>query len=179
MVAIVMSLLVALSSHGAATTNHAATSQKTASAVRSTNFPIRGVVVAGKSIGTITLGMTQAQVRAHWGRSYEVCSFCKKTVTWFYEYKGGEPLGAAVKFLKGKVVSVFTLGSPAGWGLKGLMMGDPVTNVYNLFGNTGSAQCIGYDALTVKIGASTMSFYAAAGVIYGYALTGPSESVCQ
>ena len=49
---------------------------------------------------------------------------------------------------------MFTLGSPAGWGVKGVMMGDPVSNVYNLFGNTGSASCIGYDALTIRIGPS-------------------------
>ena len=48
------------------------------------------------------------------------------------------------------------------------MMGDPVSNVYNLFGNTGNANCIGYSALTVNIGGAVTSFYSASGVIYGY-----------
>ena len=74
---------------------------------------------------------------------------------------------------------MFTLGSPKGWGTKGVMMFDPVSNVYNLFGNTGDAQCIGFDALTVRIGGSTMSFYTASGVIYGYALTSASQPACQ
>jgi hypothetical protein len=79
----------------------------------------------------------------------------------------------------GVSISVFTLGSPAGWGLKGVMMGDPVSNVYNLFGSPGSANCIGYNALTVRIGQTTTSFYSSAGTIYGFALTAPSESPCQ
>jgi hypothetical protein len=79
----------------------------------------------------------------------------------------------------GTVVAVFTLGSPLGWGLKGVMMYDPVSNVYNLYGNPGTANCIGYSALTVKIGDSTTSFYSSSGVIYGFALTAASQSPCQ
>jgi hypothetical protein len=147
-------------------------------AAHSTGFPSKGKVVPGKTIGGVGLTDTTLTVVHKWGRNYKVCTYCKKQ-TWFYEYPTGEPLGAAVKFEKGKVVSVFTLGSPAGWGVKGVMMGDPVSNVYNLFGNTGSVSCIGYDALTIKIGASTMSFYTTGGTIYGFALTGPTEPVCQ
>ena len=147
-------------------------------AAHSTAFPVKGKVVPGKTIGGVGLTDTTTTVQMKWGRNYKVCSYCKK-LTWFYMYPAGEPLGAAVKFEKGKVVSVFTLGSPAGWGVKGVMMGDPVSNVYNLFGNTGSASCIGYDALTVRIGTGTMSFYTTGGTIYGFALTGPTESVCQ
>ena len=145
---------------------------------RNTGFPVKGVVVPGKTIGGVGLTDTTLTVVHKWGRNYKVCPYCKK-VTWFYEYPTGEPLGAAVKFEKGKVVSVFTLGSPAGWGVKGVMMGDPVSNVYNLFGNTGSVSCIGYDALTIRIGRNTMSFYTTGGTIYGFALTGPTERPCQ
>jgi hypothetical protein len=181
-----------------------------AAGAQSTNFPVKGVVVPGHSIGGITLGMTESQVEQHWGHSFFVCTKCGPNLVWLYEYPGAEPLGAAIKFNvpasggvtaasttktgsktttttaappkinpAAKVVAVFTLGSPTGWGTKGAMMFDPVSNVYNLFGNTGDAQCIGYDALTVRIGASTMSFYTASGVIYGYALTAPSQSPCQ
>jgi len=147
-------------------------------AAHNTGFPTRGVVVPGKTIGGVGLTDTTLTVTHKWGRNYKVCTYCKK-VTWFYEYPTGEPLGAAVKFEKGKVVSVFTLGSPAGWGVKGVMMGDPVSNVYNLFGHSGSVSCIGYDALTIRIGGSTMSFYTTGGTIYGFALTGPTERPCQ
>ena len=141
-------------------------------------FPAKGKIVPGKTIGGVGLTDTTTSVQHKWGKATKVCSYCKK-LTWFYMYPTGEPLGAAVKFEQGKVVSVFTLGSPAGWGVKGVMMGDPASNVYNLFGNTGSASCIGYDALTVRIGSGTMSFYTTGGTIYGFALTGPTESVCQ
>jgi hypothetical protein len=176
---------------------------------RSTNFPSKGLVVPGRSIGGIALGMTEQQVEQHWGHGFYVCGKCGRNLVWLYEYPGSEPLGAAIKFgvpagvapttpaktassktttttspppklnPAAKVVAVFTLGSPLGWGTKGAMMFDPVSNVYSLFGNTGDTQCIGYDALTVRIGGSTMSFYSASGVIYGYALTAPSQSPCQ
>jgi hypothetical protein len=141
-------------------------------------FPSKGKVVPGRTIAGVGLADTMTTVLHKWGRNYRVCTYCKKP-TWFYMYPTGEPLGAGVKFDKGKVVSVFTLGSPAGWGVKGVMMGDPVSNVYNLFGNTGSVSCIGYDALTVKVGTGTMSFYTTGGTIYGFALTGPTEPACQ
>ena len=176
-------------------------------AAQSTNFPSKGLVVPGRSIGGITLGMTEAQVEQRWGHLFAVCTKCGSNLVWLFEYPGSEPLGAAIKFgvpatsgaaltpstksgsqtttgppkldPAAKVVAVFTLGSPAGWGTKGAMMGDPIANVYNLFGNAGDARCIGFDALTVRIGAGTMSFYTSSGVIYGYALTARSESPCQ
>ena len=168
MLAVFMSVVVALTSHAHASQTHA------------TNFPTRGKVVPGRNIGGISLGMTQTQVKAHWGGNYVIGPYTGKGyTTWLYEYKGSEPLGAAVKFQGTKVVAVFTLGSPAGWGLSGAMMGDPISNVYNIFGSTGQANCIGYDALTVRVGTATTSFYSAAGVIYGYALTSQTQSACQ
>jgi hypothetical protein len=163
MLAVVLSAVLALSSHGSA---HAAA------------FPVRGLVVPGKSIGGVKLGETTTAVQAQWGKRYYVCSYCDK-LTWLYEYQTGEPLGAAVTFVNNKVVAVFTLGSPAGWGEKGLMMGDPISNVYAVFSATANKQCIGYTALTVREGAATTSFYSASGVVYGYALTAPSEPTCQ
>jgi hypothetical protein len=169
MLALVMSVLALATSHHSAAQAH------------STGFPTRGVVVPGKTIGGVGIGMTQPQVRARWGRNYTLyCETCSTTdAVWLYEYKGSEPLGAAVRFQNGKVVAVFTLGSPAGWGLQGAMMGDPVSNVYNLYGTVNDKNCIGYDALTVRIGNSVTSFYSAAGVIYGYALTSATQTPCQ
>ena len=166
MVGFVLSLVLALTSHSGA------------GQARATNFPIRGVVVPGKTIGGVGIGLTEKAVRARWGRNYALCKSCSLP-TWLYEYQGGEPLGAAVKFRNDRVVAVFTLGSPAGWGLKGVMMGDPVSNVYALFPNTGDANCIGYNALTVRLDGDTTSFYSASGVIYGYALTARSQPPCQ
>ena len=260
MLALVFSVLVAAVSHGATTSTHAV------AATRSTNFPSRGIVVPGQTIGGIGIGMSQDEVRARWGNNFSICQSCGKSLVWLYVYPGAEPLGAAVKFnvpspesggspaakaavkaekaadtaqtletkaetaaaLAAKVaaskhtvaakaaaakaaaaadaasanaraaeaaaakalalastpkggisIAVFTLGSPVGWGLKGVMMGDPVSNVYNLYGSPGTSNCIGYDALTVRIGQTTTSFYSAGGTIYGFALTAASESPCQ
>jgi hypothetical protein len=186
-----------------AATAFAALALAAGASARTTNFPARGIVVPGQSIGGITLGMTELQVQQRWGHNFSICHKCGSNLVWLYEYPGSEPLGAAIKFSvpeassvkvtttgktttvtpvpnpAAKVIAVFTLGSPVGWGTKGAMMFDPVSNVYNLFGNTGDSQCIGYDALTVRIGQSTMSFYTASGVIYGYALTAPTQSPCQ
>jgi hypothetical protein len=169
MVALVVSAVLALVSHTAAMP-----AAKLA-------FPTKGIVVPGKTIGGIGLGMTEAQVKLRWGSNFVVCQGCDpKLAVWLFEYRGPEPLGAAVKFsTTGKVVAVFTLGSPVGWGVKGVMMGDPVSNVYNLFDNPGDANCIGYSALTVNGGGVVTSFYSASGVIYGYALTAPTQSPCQ
>jgi hypothetical protein len=142
------------------------------------SFPTRGKVVLGTSIAGIKLGETQTAVKSAWGPKYDLCTQCKDQ-TWLYEYQGGEPLGAAVRFEKSKVVAVFTLGSPAGWGTKGLMMGDPLANIYSVYANINDVHCIGYDALTVKVPAGTMAFYSAAGVIYGYALTAGKLTPCQ
>ena len=254
MLALVMSVLLAGMSHGTASSAHAS------------NFPTRGIVVPGQSIGGVGVGMSQDQVKARWGGNYRVCQNCGKNLVWLYVYPGAEPLGAAVKFnvpspesggspaakaavkaekaadlaqtletklgaaavlaaktakarpsvatkaaaakaaaaantaaanartaeaaaakavaaasaaTGGTSVAVFTLGSPAGWGLKGVMMGDPVSNIYNLYGSPSTINCIGYDALTVRIGQTTTAFYSAGGTIYGFALTAGSESPCQ
>lgn len=153
----------------------------TAQSSAGASLPSRGVVVAGESIAGVRLGMTELAVRKAWGSRYKPCEACGPLVTWLYTFPGAEPLGAAVKFaVNGRVAAVFTLGSPKGWGIKGLMMGDPVTNVYNLFGSSPTQiNCIGYSALSVQIGAARMSFYSSSGVIYGYALTAASQPVCQ
>lgn len=180
------------------------------SGATATLFPSRGIVVPGQSIAGLTVGMTEAQVAAKWGHGYEICVSCGKQLVWLYEYKGSEPLGAAVKFdapapkgstntksVKGiapsgnllgaatppgnsKVIAIFTLGSPTGWGIPGKVQTfGPITDVYNVYGNLGTVQCIGYVALTAKVGQNTFSFYTSSGVIYGFALTGPKEPPCQ
>ena len=117
--------------------------------------------------------------RPLWGHNYVTCKYCTDT-TWLYEYQSGEPLGAAVRFQKNKVVAVFSLGSPAGWKTnKGLYMGDPIANVYTFYPRTGTTRCIGFDAITTKTGKSVTAFYSSAGVIYGFAMVTPTMTVCQ
>jgi hypothetical protein len=168
MVAFVLSIALALGSHSS---HHQARA--------TAHFPIRGVIVPGVSFAGIKLGDTEQRVRALWGSNFDTCGYCKDT-TWLYEYRGGEPLGAAVRFEKNKLVAVFSLGSPAGWRTdKGLYMGDPIANVYQYYSSTGTTRCIGFDAITAKTGKSVTAFYSAAGVIYGFAMVIPGMTVCQ
>jgi hypothetical protein len=167
MAALVLSIALALTPHSG---SHAA---------RATTFPTRGIFIPGVSLAGVKIGDTQARVRKLWGSKYKTCPYCTD-ITWLYEYRTGEPLGAAARFEQGRVVAVFTLGSPAGWKTdKGLAMGDGISDVYDFFDNTGFKRCIGFDAITAQTGKVTTAFYSAAGVVYGFALVIPGMTVCQ
>ena len=143
-------------------------------------LPVRGVFIPGKSLAGISIGMTQAQVRALWGNKFKVCAQCT-SLTWNYIYPFGEPLGAAVKFDKSKkVVALYTLGSPAGWHTaEGLIVGEEVDKVNTLYGKTGWTACIGYGAMTLQKGAINTAVYTTGAVVYGFAMTANKEPICQ
>ena len=168
MVALVLSIALALAPHSG---SHAA---------RATgNLPSRGLFIPGVSLAGVKIGDTMTRVKAVWGPRYKTCPYCTD-VTWLFEYRSGEPLGAAARFENKRVVAVFTLGSPAGWKTdKGLKMGDGIASVYTFFPNNGFKRCIGFDAVTARTGNVTSAFYSAAGVIYGFAMVIPSMTVCQ
>jgi hypothetical protein len=52
---------------------------------REAALPIRGVLVAGQSLGGVSLGDTTADVKAKWGSDYKLCRGCPLT-TWFFTY---------------------------------------------------------------------------------------------
>jgi hypothetical protein len=167
MVAFVLSAALALFAH---TGSHA---------VARGHLPMRGVVIPGVSLAGIRIGDTEQHVREVWGSNFVTCKYCSDP-TWLYEYESGEPLGTAARFQKGKVVAVFTLGSPAGWRTnKGLYIGDPISNAYQFFSRTGATRCIGFDAITMRQGNVVTAIYSSAGVVYGFALVTPAMTVCQ
>jgi len=148
------------------------------------SLPVDGVLAPGKSLGGIRIGQTAAQVIKAWGRNYKVCpkTDCKgAAVVWYYIYSHGDPLGAAVRFRNGKVVAVFTLGSPAGWHTaQGLLVGDSVERANQLYGQLGWSVCIGYGAMTMRNGTNTVtSIFTTGEAIYGFAITKPGETICQ
>lgn len=164
MVALVLSVALALASHSGAANGH---------------FPTEGVIIPGVSFAGVQLGDSPQRVRTVWGNNFKICKYCTDA-TWLYMYKGEEPLGAAVRFQNNRVAAVFSLGSPAGWKTKqGLYMGDSIQSVYDYYPNTGTTRCIGFDAVTARTGDSITAFYSAAGVIYGFAMVVPSMTVCQ
>lgn len=145
----------------------------------SPGLPERGVLAPGKSLGGIELGQTAAQVRARWGTRSTLCSVCRRT-TWLYSYRGSATTGAAVSFRGGRVSTVFTLGVPRGWRTdRGVALGDPATKVQAVYGALPWSRCIGYGAVSIRRAGVVASIYTYGDSVYGFALTLPSEPVCQ
>jgi hypothetical protein len=156
--------------------------------------PQHGIFVVEKTLGGVGLGYTQAQVKQHWGSQYTLCTskpLCSaKAPVWIFVPPIGEPLGVGVRFRNGKTAAVFTLGTPGvntlsagglgGWKTKeGLSMFDPVTTIYSDYpAATISTQCVLYNALSMRAGNVTSSFYISSGTVYGFALTAANEPIC-
>ena len=141
--------------------------------------PAQGVLVPGKSLGGIELGSTRATVRARWGSRYSLCAACKRT-TWLYTYRASPTAGAAVVFQDGRVAAVFTLGVPRGWRTsRGVALGDPADKVHSVYGSLPWSRCIGYGAVSIRRTGAVASIYTYGDSVYGFALTLPSEPVCQ
>jgi hypothetical protein len=143
-------------------------------------LPTRGTLAPGVSLAGVRIGDSIAKVKKLWGSNYKVCPDCKGTY-WYYIYPTGEPLGAAVKFSKtGKVIAAFTLGSPSGWRTReGLLMGEQIDKVAELYGSLPWHVCIGYGAMSMRNGNTLTSIYTTGLAVYGFAITAPAEPVCQ
>ena len=173
-VALLLSLALALTPHAYAQN------------ARASKLPAHGIFFVGVKLAGVKLGFTQTQVTTVLGKNYTLCTpansgnLCKEPVM-LYEYARGEPLGLAVRLHKGKVGAVFTLGAVPGWKtVEGLKIYDAVTNIYKLYpAATTYTKCVGFEALSMKKGSVTSSFYTASGVVYGFALTAATEKVCQ
>src|SRR5687767_8268793 len=76
--------------------------------------PGAGVLVPGRSLGGLRLGMTLAQVEAAWGRAYGRCRSCARP-TLFFNLYAHRPEGAGVELRRGRVSTVFTLWAPGAW----------------------------------------------------------------
>jgi hypothetical protein len=142
-------------------------------------LPAQGVLAPGKHLGGVELGDTQREVRARWGSRYTLCAVCKRP-TWLYTYPARSSAGAAVSFRTGRVVAVFTLGVPRGWRTsRGVALGDPAEKVLRVYGVLPWSRCIGYGAVSIRRPGVVSSIYTFGESVYGFALTLPSEPVCQ
>jgi hypothetical protein len=148
-------------------------------------LPAQGVLTPGVSLAGVHIGDTMSAVMQRWGRQYRICpqNQCKGSDTvWFYVYRTGEPLGAAVRFSKaGKVTAVFTLGSPPGWKTaQGVLVGGQVDDVTRLYGsNLNWSVCVGYGAMSMRNSNAVTSIYTTGQAVYGFAITAPGTPVCQ
>lgn len=151
----------------------------TARSVHVAALPKQGVLVSNQSLAGIRLGDSRATVRKLWGGRFTRCAGCTPE-TWFYFYPPpADPVGAAVEFQNGKVVAVFTLGSPAGWrtstGIKvGQILGFPRAS------DPQWTSCNGYSAKpATRSGTAVASILTQGAAVYGFALTRPSVSPCH
>jgi hypothetical protein len=144
-------------------------------------LPLKGVLVPGTSLAGVKLGDPEQRVRELWGSHYRLCDWCR-VKTWFFTYDDPDSLGAAVSFVKGRAVAVFTLGAPAGWrSVHGLRLGDGAEKIDSVYGSELRwTMCAGYVAMTIQSRAGTVtSIYNDGQSVYGFALTLSSQPVCQ
>jgi hypothetical protein len=145
-------------------------------------LPSHGVLVPSESLAGVRLGDTPAQVRAAVGTQYTVCKGCDRR-SWFYfkpaGWRTGET-GLGVSFRRNRVSAVYTLGSPRGWRTaQGLKIGQLQERVRPLYGELRMTSCIGYSALSIRRPRAVTAIYTIEAVVSGFALTLPSEPVCQ
>jgi hypothetical protein len=141
--------------------------------------PARGVLAPGVSLGGVRLGDSDASVRARLGDRDRLCGVCRRT-TWLYVARAGTPRGFAVSFRDRRVVAIFTLGAPRGWRTSaGVALGDPTDKAVVVYGQLPWRSCIGYGALSMRRPGVVTSIYTFGESVYGFALTRPSEPVCQ
>jgi hypothetical protein len=141
--------------------------------------PRAGLLVPGKSLGGLRLGMTQAQVRAAWGEHYGVCRGCLER-TWYYTYRKNQPEGAGVSFRGGRVVAIFTHWAPKGWRTdSGIRIGTPIELVTSRYGALPRTQCATYAMLTLARRGTVTSFYIVDEEVWGFGLATTRVAACR
>ena len=141
-------------------------------------LPQHGVLVPGKSLAGVRLGMAPTQVQILWGTRYGRCRGCSQT-TWYYNYRRFRPEGAAVRFRRGRVDAVWTLWLPSGWHTPdGLRLGQNALEVNVRYGALVSVPCGSYRALIRTLGPVTTSYYIYGQRLWGFGLTRAGSTPC-
>jgi hypothetical protein len=141
--------------------------------------PGAGVLVPGRSLGGIELGMTKAALERTWGRAYGVCLGCPQE-TWYFNYYAFQPSGAGVELRAGRVTALFTLYQPAGWHTnRGLRLGDSETRITSIYGALVRRQCGGYSVFVLPGKTATTAFYVLDNRVWAFGLSRPGLPVCR
>jgi hypothetical protein len=141
--------------------------------------PPAGVVVPGRSLGGLRLGMTLEQVEAAWGRAYGRCRSCARPTLYFNLY-AHRPEGAGVELRRGRVSAVFTLWAPGAWRTtRGVQIGDSVAEVTATYGPMRRTGCRGYYALTLASRTAVTAVYVTGSEVWGFGLLARGVPVCR
>ena len=141
--------------------------------------PQAGLVVPGKSLGGLGLGLTKKQVERAWGRAYGVCTGCPRA-TWYFNYYAFRPNGAAVEFQNGRASAIYTIFSPTGWHTaKGVALGDPVTKVTTAYGALTRLECGNHYALLLPRAGFLTVFYVLHEKLWAFGLMRSGVPVCR
>ena len=142
--------------------------------------PKAGVLVPGRSLGGVSPGMTESQVRDAWGSRFGVCRDCRGRTTWYFNRERFHPQGAGVELRGTRVVAAFTLWKPPGWRTSdGLALGEPEARITEVYGALTRVECGGYSALTMRSARTVTAFYVYEGRLWGFGLMRPDALVCH
>jgi hypothetical protein len=141
-------------------------------------LPQHGVLVPGRSLGGVQLGMTPAQVERAWGTTYGRCRNCTRK-TWYFNYEQYHAEGAAVRFRNGHVDAVWTLWKPDGWRAGRLALGAPAPAITGRYGALVTIACGSYEARVLTRRSVTTTFYVYGGKLWGFGLSRSGASPCH
>jgi hypothetical protein len=141
--------------------------------------PPAGVLVPGRALGGIELGLTKAEVERRWGRAYGVCRGCARE-TWYFNYYAFRPAGVAVEFRRNRVAALYTLYRPPGWRTpNGLRLGDSAARVTQLYGALVRRACGRYEVLELGGRRGTTAFYVLDDRLWAFGLFRPGLPLCR
>jgi hypothetical protein len=142
-------------------------------------LPLRGLVVEGRSVGGVRLGMRPAEVTAKWGRRHGICRSCRFR-TWYFNYVRFKPQGLGAVFSGGRVVALFTHWSPTGWHTNtGVRTGDPERRVTEFYPRLTRHSCGHYDVLVHARGRERTQFFVYDGKVWGLGISRESVPPCR
>ena len=148
-------------------------------ATSASSLPAQGVFIPGESLGGVRLGDTRTEVLDMWGSRHGVCRDCR-LLTWYFNLKPFEPQGAAVVFLRGRVIRAYTVWRPKGWRTdEGLELAGTREALIKAYPEHSPRSCDRYTAFIRTENVRTQSaFYVYRGRLWGFGLMRPRLSPC-
>ncbi len=142
-------------------------------------LPKAGVLVPGRSLGGVSLGVPAAKVVSTLGTFYGVCDGCSRT-TWYFTYGRWQQSGLAVELASGRVTGLYTVWNPPGWRTRsGLQLGAVEAQVTQLAKAPLTVVCSNASALVRDVARSRTVYYILDGKLWGFGLFARGSDPCR